>query len=104
MILTNKPQIKKLETLGDLYSSEHLKPSQVIVKFKITVNNHPTAVWFPFEYNALDSICFGWCRVLHGCGELGYFSIAEISEVSDEDFSVEETEEMTLTKIKNIYL
>lgn len=36
--------------------------------------------WFAIEYDPEDRCFFGWAEILSGCGELGYFSLDELSE------------------------
>lgn len=64
--------------LPALYSQEEVKDPIVRVKFFAPVGS---AVWFATEYDPEEGLFFGWAEVVPGCGELGYFSLAELESV-----------------------
>jgi hypothetical protein len=58
-----------------LNSEKELKP---IAKF---FNPVGAATWIMCEYDPETKTAFGWCKMFHGCGEYGYFSLDELASV-----------------------
>ena len=63
-------------TIPPLYAQEHEKDPAV--HLIITCLN---SFWLITEYNPDTKIAFGYCQLLPDCGELGYVSLQEISEL-----------------------
>lgn len=63
--------------LPALYSQEEVKDPIVWVKF---FNPVGAGTWFAIEYDPEERLFFGWAEITPGCGELGYFSLDELSE------------------------
>lgn len=61
--------------LPKLYSQENNPDPLVVVKF---FSPYSGATWFATEFDGDDTF-FGWCEVLPGMGELGYFSLSELA-------------------------
>lgn len=76
MKLLTKAIEKKLPAL---YTNEKKKADQVpvIVKF---FNPTGAGTWYATEYSPEDRVFFGFAEIFPGEGELGYFSLDELSE------------------------
>lgn len=90
-LLTN--EIRK--TLPKLGATEHTADPVAVVKFF-----HPcaAATWFATEFDGEDTF-FGWAMLLPGCGELGYFSLAEMESVTVMGLGVERDINFTPTPL-----
>jgi len=66
-----------LKSLPKLYSQEKVKDPIARVKF---FNPCGMGTWFATEFDGEDRF-FGWAVIHPGCGELGYFSLSELSSV-----------------------
>lgn len=64
------------KSLPKLYSQEKVADPIARVKF---FNPTGAGTWFGTEFDGED-LFFGWAVLVPGCGELGYFSLAELAE------------------------
>lgn len=73
MLLTKAIEIR----FAKLGPQEEVDDPIVVCKF---FNPGGAGTWFATEYDSEDRCFFGWAEILPGCGELGYFSLDELSE------------------------
>jgi len=67
---------KQKERLPKLYTQENCKDPLVYVHIICL-----KSFWLLLEYDKETNTAFGYCQIIKGCGELGYFSLDEIDEL-----------------------
>lgn len=60
----------------ELYAQENVKDPKVYLH--ITCLN---SFWLITELDKEKELCFGFCQIIEGCGELGYASLEEIEDL-----------------------
>lgn len=61
-----------------LYTTESQDRNNVLAYEHYFVGS---ADWFVLEYDPIEDICFGFARIIKGCGEYGYFSMKELESL-----------------------
>lgn len=62
----------------ELYTTEYQDKTCVLAYEHYFVGS---ADWFVLEYDPIKDICFGFARIIKGCGEYGYFSMKELESL-----------------------
>jgi hypothetical protein len=61
-----------------LYTTETQERQAVLAYAHYFVGS---ADWYVLEYDPQNDICFGYARIIKGCGEYGYFSMKELESL-----------------------
>ena len=75
MKMLTKANEKALPALG---SQDDKPASEIRIRVKF-FNPQGAGTWYATEYDPVDRIFFGYAVILQGCGELGSFSLDEMS-------------------------
>ena len=77
MKLMTKEILNRIPALGS-QDDKSMAETTVHVKFFNPVGH---ATWFATEYDPEEEMFFGWAELFAGCGEPGYFSLADLKSV-----------------------
>ena len=76
--MTSTHTLKRPSGAPELYTTENQERTSVLAYEHYFVGS---ADWYVLEYDPIGDICFGYARIIKGCGEYGYFSMKELESL-----------------------
>ncbi len=73
---------ENLQDLPALYSQEDKSNKEIKIRVKFFLPG-TACYWYATEYRPEEKLFFGYCEVLPGGGELGYFTLADLESVKN---------------------